>query len=438
MDILGNLAQFLDRPGFPWKTLIIGFGISQYLLETWLSVRQHHKLCEDKVPKALDGVVSKQDYDKAQAYGRAKSKFGFISSFYGQLTNVGTIHFDLLPKLWGLTGLWMSRYAPIGFRGEITHSIVFFVAFNLAGNLANMPLQYYKNFVLEEKFGFNKQTKKLFFTDAIRTQLLIAALGSPVLAGFLKIVSYFGGNFFYYLWLFILGVQTFLVTVYPIFILPMFNKLTPLEDGKLKSEIEALATRLNFPLKHLYVIDGSKRSAHSNAYFYGLPWSKQIVIYDTLIEKSEISEVVAVLAHELGHWKEGHTTKQFAVSQFYTFGVFVMFSLFINNRSLFQAFGFEKSMPTMIGFLIFGDILTPVDTVLKLLMNIMSRKFEYEADAFAVGLGYEKDLAKSLIKLQVQNLSTMDADYLYSAYHFTHPILPERLRELGWKGGKVE
>lgn len=144
---------------------------------------------------------------------------------------------------------------------------------------------------------------------------MIAALGSPVLAGFLKIVSYFGGNFFYYLWLFILGVQTFLVTVYPIFILPMFNKLTPLEDGKLKSEIEALATRLNFPLKHLYVIDGSKRSAHSNAYFYGLPWSKQIVIYDTLIEKSEISEVVAVLAHELGHWKEGHTTKQFAVSQ---------------------------------------------------------------------------------------------------------------------------
>jgi STE24 endopeptidase len=151
--------------------------------------------------------------------------------------------------------------------------------------------------------------------DTIKTQVLIAVLGSPILAGFLKIVSYFGDNFFYYVWLFILGVQAFMITVYPIAILPLFNKLTPLEDGKLKTEVEALAAKLNFPLKHLYVIDGSKRSAHSNAYFYGLPWSKHIVIYDTLIEKSSVDEVVAVLAHELGHWKEGHTTKQFIVSQ---------------------------------------------------------------------------------------------------------------------------
>jgi STE24 endopeptidase len=140
-------------------------------------------------------------------------------------------------------------------------------------------------------------------------------LGSPFLAGFLKIIQYFGTNFFYYVWLFVLGVQMFMITVYPLFILPLFNKLTPLEEGKLKTEVEALAARLKFPLKHLYVIDGSKRSAHSNAYFYGLPWSKHIVIYDTLIEKSNVNEVVAVLAHELGHWKEGHTTKIFGISQ---------------------------------------------------------------------------------------------------------------------------
>ncbi|KAF8247445.1 hypothetical protein K440DRAFT_643731 [Wilcoxina mikolae CBS 423.85] len=438
MDFLGDLAQYLDRPGFPWKSLIIGFSVSQYLLETWLSIRQHRKLCETKVPKALDGVVTTEVYDKSQAYGRAKSNFGFVSSLFGQVTNIATIHFDLLPKLWGTTGDWVSQYAPALFSGSISHSIVFFAAFTLASNLVSLPLSYYKTFVLEEKFGFNKQTRQLFFMDTIKTQLLIVILGSPVLAGFLKIVNYFGNNFFYYVWLFILGVQTFMITVYPIFILPLFNKLTPLEDGKLKTEVEALAAKLQFPLKHLYVIDGSKRSAHSNAYFYGLPWSKHIVIYDTLIEKSEISEVVAVLAHELGHWKEGHTTKQFGVSQFYTFWLFAMFSVFINNRSLFQAFGFETTMPTIIGFLIFNDILTPVDTVLKLLMNVMSRKFEFEADAFAVRLGYSTELAKSLIKLQVQNLSTMDADWLYSAYHYTHPILPERLRALDWKGGKVE
>jgi len=292
--------------------------------------------------------------------------------------------------------------------------------------------------VLEEKFGFNKQTRKLFFTDGIKTQLLIVAVGSPVLTGFLKIVDSFDKNFFYYVWLFVLGVQVFMITVYPICILPLFNKLTPLEDGKLKTEVEALASKLKFPLKHLYVIDGSKRSAHSNAYFYGLPWSKHIVIYDTLIEKSEVNEVVAVLAHELGHWKEGHTTKLFGVSQFHVFWMFALFSAFIDNTSLYQSFGFYTSQPTIIGFLIFSEILTPLDSVLKLLMNIMSRKFEYEADAFAVRLGYSADLARGLIKLQIQNLSTMDADWMYSAYHYTHPILPERLRKLSWKGGKVE
>lgn len=237
----------------------------------------------------------------------------------------------MLPKLWNLTGIWVIKYAPAQFSGEISKSLVFFVVFNLITTVIGLPFSYYKTFVLEEKFGFNKQTKKLviiqlpssiymlifaqFFTDLIKNQVLIIAMGGPILAGFLKIIQSFGGNFFYYLWVFILVVQAFMITVYPIVILPMFNKLTPLEPGKLKTEVEALATRLQFPLKHLYVIDGSKRSAHSNAYFYGLPWSKHIVIYDTLIEKSDVNEVVAVLSHELGHWSEGHTTKLFAIAQ---------------------------------------------------------------------------------------------------------------------------
>jgi len=149
----------------------------------------------------------------------------------------------------------------------------------------------------------------------IKGQVLAVVLGGPILAGFLKIIQTFGTNFFYYLWAFGIVVQMFMITVYPIFILPLFNKLVPLEPGALKTSVEALATRLNFPLKHLYVIDGSKRSAHSNAYFYGLPWAKHIVIYDTLIEKSETDEVTAVLAHELGHWSLSHTTKLFGIAQ---------------------------------------------------------------------------------------------------------------------------
>lgn len=276
----------------------------------------------------------------------------------------------------------------------------------------------------------------------------MVVFGAPLLSGFLAIVQQTGNQFFYYLWLFAIGVQMFAITIYPIFILPLFNKLSPLEPGNLKTGVEALAKRLNFPLKELYVIDGSKRSAHSNAYFYGLPWKKHIVIYDTLIEKSETEEVVAVLAHELGHWSLGHTTKLFGIAQFHMFYIFALFSVFINNRSLYQSFGFHTEFPIIIGFILFSDALAPMDTIVKLLMNILSRTFEFQAgtfpfpnsnryllilpDEFAVKLGYSTELAKSLIKLQIQNLSTMDADWMYSSYHFSHPILPERLGALGW------
>jgi STE24 endopeptidase len=287
--------------------------------------------------------------------------------------------------------------------------------------------------------------------DMLKGQALTVALGTPLLSAFLKIIQITGTQFFYYLWLFGIVVQLFAITIYPIFILPLFNKLSPLEPGELKTGVEALASRLNFPLKSLYVIDGSKRSAHSNAYFFGLPWKKHIVIYDTLIEKSEPQEVIAVLGHELGHWSLSHTTQLFAIAQvcflrllmstansskFHMFYIFALFSVFIENNSLYSSFGFHNSHPIIIGFILFSDALAPMDAVVKLLMNILSRKFEFEADAFATDLGFQKELARSLIKLQVQNLSTMDADWMYASYHYSHPILAERLAALGWKSSK--
>ena len=250
-----------------------------------------------------------------QAYGRAKAKFGFISGLYSQIQNVLFIQYDILPKLWSLTGVWLARYLPERFSGEISHSVVFFLTFTFVSQILSLPPSYYGTFVLEEKFGFNKQTVKLWLTDMLKGQALTVALGIPLLSAFLKIIQVTGTRFFYYLWLFGIVVQLFAITVYPVFILPLFNKLSPLEPGELKSGVEALASRLQFPLKSLYVIDGSKRSAHSNAYFFGLPWKKHIVIYDTLIEKSEPQEVVAVLGHELGHWSLSHTTKLFGIAQ---------------------------------------------------------------------------------------------------------------------------
>ncbi|KAI1254347.1 hypothetical protein MGN70_004744 [Eutypa lata] len=438
MDLLQRLARSLDRPLFPWKKLVIGFSVAQYAFEEYLSLRQYQVLKKTKPPKVLEQEVSQEVYDKSQDYGRAKARFGFVRGLWGQIQNIAFIQLDVLPKLWSWTGSLLLRFAPARFTGEISHSIVFVLSFIIIQQILSLPMNVYHTFVLEEKFGFNKQTPKLFVTDMIKSNLLAFVLAPPILAGFLSIIQKTGTQFFYYLWMFAAGLQVFMITVYPIAILPLFNKLSPLEEGKLKSETEALAKKLKFPLQELFVIDGSKRSAHSNAYFFGLPWKKHIVIYDTLIEKSKEEEVVAVLAHELGHWKLGHTTSLFGISQVHVFYIFTLFSVFINNNSLYSDFGFLTEHPIIIGFILFSDILAPMDTVIKLLMNIMSRRFEFQADGFAQELGYRTELASSLIKLQIQNLSTMDADWMYASYHFSHPILSERLKALDWTpSGKV-
>jgi STE24 endopeptidase len=312
---LQRLARFLDRPLFPWKNLIIGFSVAQYAFETYLGYRQFRIFQRPKPPKVLEQEVSQEVFDKSQAYGRAKAWFSGASSLYGLVQTITIYHFDVFPKLWSLAGSFLLRFAPARFTGEISQSIVFVLGFCLLQQILSLPVSIYGTFVLEEKFGFNKQTPKLFVTDLIKTDLLVGVLLPPVLAGFLGIVKKTGDRFFYFLWLFFAGLQVFMITIYPIVILPLFNKLSPLEEGKLKTDVEELAKKLKFPLHELYVIDGSKRSAHSNAYFFGLPWKKHIVIYDTLIDHTETEEVVAVLGHELGHWSLGHTTKLFAIGQ---------------------------------------------------------------------------------------------------------------------------
>ncbi|KAK4191686.1 peptidase family M48-domain-containing protein [Podospora australis] len=436
MDFLQRLARFLDRPLFPWKKLIIGFSVGQFVFEAFLGIRQYRVLQKTKPPAVLQHEVSQEVFDKSQAYGRAKAKFALFNGLYGQIQNFAFYHFDILPKLWSWSGNLLLRFASARFSGEISQSVVFILSFIAIHTIVSLPSNIYQTFVLEEKFGFNKQTPKLFVTDMIKSQLLALVLTPPILSGFLAIIKKTGNQFFYYLWAFGAFLQVFMITIYPIAILPLFNKLSPLEEGKLKNDVEDLAKKLKFPLHELHVIDGSKRSAHSNAYFFGLPWKKHIVIYDTLIEKSETEEVTAVLAHELGHWSLGHTTKLFGISQAHFFYIFALFSVFVNNNSLYADFGFHKEHPIIVGFLLFSDILGPADNVIKFLMNILSRRFEFQADAFANNLGYNAELASSLIKLQIQNLSTMDADWMFASYHFSHPILSERLKALDWKATK--
>jgi STE24 endopeptidase len=242
-----------------------------------------------------------------------------------------------------------------------------------------------------------------------------------------------------------------MVILYPTVIQPLFNKLSPLADGELRKRTEALAAKLKFPLKHLYEIDGSKRSSHSNAYFFGLPWAKHIVIFDTLIQQSKPDEVEAVLAHELGHWFFMHPSKMLLISQLHIFSVLALFPAFLHAPPLLASFDYPtvvaRNPPTIVAFLLFQMILTPIEAVVSIGMNAVSRKFEFEADRFAVDLedrvratGGEKEaegmadmgdrLGRALISLHVKNLSTVWVDWMYSAYHHSHPTLAERLKGL--------
>jgi STE24 endopeptidase len=293
------------------------------------------------------------------------------------------INFNAYAAIWSVVGVFMTKYAPERFSGEITHSLLFFFFYNFASTILELPLGYYHHFVLEEKFGFNKMTMKLWIMDKIKGQLLTIAFGTPIGAGVLAIIKHTGDSFFYWVWLFMFGVQLIAVTIYPIIIVPIFNKLTPLSDGALKKAIDGLAGRLKFPLTELQVIDGSKRSSHSNAYFTGLPWKKKIVLFDTLIEQQTEEQVVAVLAHELGHWSLGHTTKLIAINSVHLFFIFSLFSAFVHNKQMFAEFGFEKQMPVIIGFFLFSEVLTPSECVLQFAMNSVTRKFEYQAGLFS-------------------------------------------------------
>ncbi|KAK5132470.1 hypothetical protein LTR08_009081 [Meristemomyces frigidus] len=436
MDLLTRLASTLDTPAVPWKPLILTFALGNYALESYLALRQYRVLQRTTVPPQLKHEIDQKTYDKSQAYGRAKARFGFVQGLWSQGKNYLSIQYDAIPWLWALTGSWLAAYGPADsthwLRSEITHSLLFIFTQSFADTLLGLPFSYYHHFVLEETFNFNKQTRALWATDVVKSQLLSLALGIPLGAAFLRIIQRTGQSFFLYIWAFTLLVQLGAITIYPILIVPLFNTLTPLPPGELKTRVEALAQRLGFPLGELQVIDGSKRSAHSNAYFTGLPWKKKIVLYDTLIAKSEVKEVEAILAHELGHWQMGHITRQIGIASLHSFWIFGLFSVFIGNNSLYQAFGFPVERPIIIGFMLFGEVLSPTEAVVKLAMNAWTRKMEFEADTFSQNLGYAPELAASLIKLQIQNLSSMDADWMYSAYHYSHPILTERLKAVGW------
>ncbi|KAK9694531.1 zinc metalloprotease [Basidiobolus ranarum] len=414
-----------------YKSYVLTFSWAVYLFETYLSYRQHCKLQEPRRPKAIEDIVTEEEFEKARQYGLDKSRFGFISGAWSQFENTMLIQYEFLAWAWGVSGSLIG-YFGYGSEYEIVQSVFFFVIISLIGSITSIPFSLYSTFVIEQRHGFNKQTYKLFFEDMLKGYLLGGAIGIPLVSAFLWIIKSTGEQFYFYIWVFMLMFQILMVTIYPTYIQPLFNTFTPLPENELRKDIEALAKRIEFPLTQLYVIDGSKRSSHSNAYFYGFFKNKRIVLFDTLLEDSTNPEICAVLGHELGHWKFNHVFKLFGISQVHLFTLFYMFSKFISSQTLYQDFGFNVT-PTLVGFMLFSYIFSPVESLLGFFMNVLSRKHEFQADSYAEKLGYAEQLKSGLIKLHTKNKGNMNPDSWYSTYHYSHPPLVERLNAIGIK-----
>ncbi|KAI0739345.1 peptidase family M48-domain-containing protein [Daedaleopsis nitida] len=447
LDALHSRLAWVATDPFDWKFFIQASSWTVCLFESYLLLRQFPLYAKEAPPPVLADHFKADVFKKSQTYGKDKAKFSLLAGLYKQAVDSLFIHFGLMAWSWNAGG-WMISKLGYGPEYEILQSIAFVFALFFVSNLPSLPLSVYQTFVLEQKHGFNKTTPSLFVTDLIKSWLVGFVIGAPFLAGFLWVFRWAGNRFVPWLMAFLLIFQMSMVILYPTVIQPLFNKLSPLAEGDLRSRIEALASKLKFPLKHLYEIDGSKRSSHSNAYFFGLPWSKHIVIFDTLIKQSKSEEVEAVLAHELGHWYYMHPTKLLSVSQLHIFTILALFPAFLRAPPLLRSFDFAPAVaakpPTVVAFLLYQMLLTPMEAVVGIAMNAVSRKFEYEADRFAcelqTQLADEKmadmgdRLGRALIALHVENLSTVWVDWLYSAYHHSHPTLTERLRALeGYK-----
>ncbi|ONK72889.1 uncharacterized protein A4U43_C04F24480, partial [Asparagus officinalis] len=413
------------------------FMILMYIFETYLDIRQHAALKLPSLPKSLEGVVSQEKFERSRSYSLDKSHFHFVHEAVTILMDTTILFFGILPWFWKKSGE-LAVYMGLNADNEIIHTLSFLAGVMIWSQITDLPFSLYSTFVIEARHGFNKQTVWLFFRDMIKGIFLSIIIGPPIVAAIIVIVQKGGPYLAIYLWGFMFVLSIVMMTLYPILIAPLFNKFTPLPEGNLREKIEKLAGTLKFPLKKLFVVDGSTRSSHSNAYMYGFFNNKRIVLYDTLIQQCKNEdEVVAVIAHELGHWKLNHTMYSFIAVQILTLLQFGGYTLVRNSKDLFQSYGFD-TQPVLIGLIIFQHTVIPLQHLVSFGLNLVSRAFEFQADAFAKKLGYTKELRAGLVKLQEENLSSMNTDPLYSAYHYSHPPLVERLAALDDTESKKE
>jgi len=400
--------------------VIISIIILDYLLDRYLDFL-NTKTRNSNLPDELKGIYDEDKYRKSIEYEIVNSKFGFITS---------SLDFALILGMLFLGGFaYVDTLAGTFTINPIYKAIVFFAMLGIASDLIHIPFSIYDTFVIEQRFGFNKTTAKIFIFDKLKGYLLSAIIGFPLLFALLWFYYKTTDMFWIYAWGITSFVTIFFVMFYSNLIVPLFNKQEPLEEGELKSEINTFAQKVGFKLKNIFKIDGSKRSTKANAYFTGLGSKKRIVLFDTLIKELNSKEIVAVLAHEIGHYKHKHTRQGILISLIQMGVTFFLVSIFLAFPALSQALGVNQ--PSFhIGIIAFGILYNPISLIIGLAMNILSRKNEYQADNFVKENFEPEHLASALKKLSVNNLSNLTPHPVYVYFHYSHPTLLQRIRAL--------
>lgn len=397
--------------------LIIAFVVLEFVAERWVS-KLNASWFGKPIPEVLSGVFDTEKYTKQQAYSLTNYRFGVLVASFSVLIS-------LVALVLGLYG-WLDDFLRQWLSQEVWLCLAFFGVIMVVNAIIDLPLDYYKTFVIEERFGFNKATKGVFFADQVKNMLLSAVMGG-VLLGVITAVYVALPTYFWLLaWLVVSAFSLFMTMFYSEWIVPLFNKQTPLESGELRDAIEAFAQKAGFELTNIYVIDGSKRSTKANAYFSGLGGKKRIVLYDTLIKELTTQEIVAVLAHEIGHYKHKHTRTMITVSLLSNLMMFALLGFFVASPQLSAAMG--GSVPSFhLGIMAFGILYSPISTLLGLAINALSRRNEYQADAFAASYGLGDDLISALKKLSSTSLANLQPHPAFVFMHYSHPTLLQRL-----------
>ena len=420
---MSNLGESNTNFKYLGETILI----ITHLFETYLQFRQYKKSKNEIMPQIIKDTkeinVTQEEFIKSKKYTNEKTSFSIINSTVDTILLIFLLQTNYFSYLWNnIFYITNSEYLTI---------ILFVIIDAIRSSIFSTPFSYYRIFVIEEKYGFNKMTKKLFWTDLVKNFVVGNLIGFAFFLTIVFVINFFQENFFIYAWIITIILFIGIMIIYPSFIAPLFNKFINLDESILKEKeiqqkLNILCTDLKFPLGDIYKIDGSKRSNHSQAYFFGILKKKQIVIFDTLINNLETDEIIAVVCHELGHWYYLHNV-QMMIANFLSIGFFLyIFQYFLQNDKIYYDFGFDAKF-AYVGLLLFNIFLQPLGVAISALMCFLTRVNEFQADLFAVKKGRGEQLIKGLVKLFKKSHGDLDPDHVYALFHHTHPSLYQRI-----------